>query len=763
MKELIFACILFSGLQSHAQAFKAAWISPSAEQATEPNSWYSYRKVFVAGTPPKSMIANIATDTKYWLWINGKLVVYEGGLKRGPNPNDTYYDEVDLARHIRAGKNSIALLVWFWGGKGFSHNNSGRSALLFDCNDSGLDLSSDKSWKAIRYKAYLPSTAPKPNFRLSEPNILFDAGEAMRNWTGMGFNDSAWKNAIEVGSAPMAPWNKLVKRNIPLFEFDQLKLYPAITRNGDTVICKLPYDGHFSPYLKIQAPRGKRIFMSSDTWWLGTYPGDTLNTLCSEYITRDGLQEYESYGWLSGHEIRYVTPPGVKVEKLMYRETGYASKLTGTFTCNDKFLNTLWKKAQRTLFVNMRDNYMDCPDRERAQWAGDGVMELQQAFYALDNRSTALGRKLYLDLANWQKPDSVIYNPVPESDWKKELPAHSLMPLNELWTYFLYTKDTALLKTVYPAMKRYLLLWKMQDTGELIYRQGGWDWGDWGDNIDVILIQHGWYLLALQTAEKIAVLTGEQNDRDLFANKINRISSYLNSADCWNGKAYHYKDYKKKTDDRANALMLRAGVADSSKWRSLINVFLAEEHASPWMEKFVLEGLIKMNQPTLALERMKKRYQAMVASKLTTLWESWEHKEGVVHGNSGYNHGWAGGPLILLSQYYAGIGPDDKKLNTYIIKPMLNGLKRINAKVPTPSGNIEMYIRIENNQLTLSCNVPTGLTARIGLPKQRSPFKKITCNQLMLAPSTRISIKEEDAQYFWVEVKNGKYDFKATW
>lgn len=45
---------------------------------------------------PASAIAQIAADSKYWLWINGKLAVFEGGLKRGPNRTDTYYDEIDL-------------------------------------------------------------------------------------------------------------------------------------------------------------------------------------------------------------------------------------------------------------------------------------------------------------------------------------------------------------------------------------------------------------------------------------------------------------------------------------------------------------------------------------------------------------------------------------------------------------------------------------------------------------------------------------------
>ena len=39
----------------------------------------------------------------------------------------------------------------------------------------------------------------------------------------------------------------------------------------------------------------------------------------------------------------------------------------------------MWEKSQRTLYITMRDTYMDCPDRERAQWWGDEVNESGEA------------------------------------------------------------------------------------------------------------------------------------------------------------------------------------------------------------------------------------------------------------------------------------------------------------------------------------------------------------------------------------------------
>jgi len=91
-----------------------------------------FRKDIVLEEVPSQLTANIAVDSKYWLWINDQLVVFEGGLKRGPARNATYYDEVEIAPYLAKGDNTIALLVWHFGKNSFSHANSGVCGLFFE-------------------------------------------------------------------------------------------------------------------------------------------------------------------------------------------------------------------------------------------------------------------------------------------------------------------------------------------------------------------------------------------------------------------------------------------------------------------------------------------------------------------------------------------------------------------------------------------------------------------------------------------------------
>ena len=68
------------------------------------HTWMTFRKDIILPKRPEKAVAQIAVDSKYWLWINGQLAVFEGGVKRGPTPKDTYYDEVDLAPFLQKGK-----------------------------------------------------------------------------------------------------------------------------------------------------------------------------------------------------------------------------------------------------------------------------------------------------------------------------------------------------------------------------------------------------------------------------------------------------------------------------------------------------------------------------------------------------------------------------------------------------------------------------------------------------------------------------------
>lgn len=721
MKNTVFIILLLCGfmvLPLSAEAWKGQWINTEQCQSGT-NTWLAFRKAVKLEQVPKTLTARIAVDSKYWLWINDRMVVFEGGLKRGPNPRDTYYDKVDIAPYLKSGDNQIAVLVWHFGKDGFCHINSGKAALLFDAQGDGIEIVSDDTWRSAVYGAYQNTEAPFPNFRLPESNIRFDARQEMQGWTSATYTNNL-PQAVVIAAAEDGPFGKLLERPIPLWKDYGLKAYSGIRKSaaGDTLFCPLPYNCHITPYLKVKAEAGKTIHMLTDN-----YEGGSTPNVRAEYITRDGVQEYESYGWMNGHEVWYVIPDGVEVIDVKFRETGYDSEFSGSFHSEDPFLNELWKRSARTLYVTMRDTYMDCPDRERSQWWGDEVNELGEAFYALSPSSWKLADKGIHELMNFQRKDGVIYSPVPAGNWFKELPLQMLASVGwyGFYTQYYFSADSGFVAPIYDRLHRYLHeVWQVDTSGLPIERAGDWTWGDWGENVDLGVLTTCWYYLALKGEREFALQLGKLRDAEENLQMMNTIEKCFDTK-YWTGSCYRSPGYKGETDDRSQAMAVVSGLAKPDKYKALLKVLKAEYHASPYMEKYVLEALFQMDQPVFAIERMKQRYEKMMNYPYTTLFEGWDVGPGGFGGGT-INHAWSGGPLTILSQKLCGIEPTSPGFKTFRVAPNMGPLKEASAAFETQFGFIRADIKKKGSRLSVKIEVPQGTTAEVVL----SPRKTMT-------------------------------------
>lgn len=141
---------------------------------------------------PQKLNAYISCDSKYWLYLNGQNVVFEGGVKRGPSANSCYYDTVDIAQYLQIGENIISALVWHWGkDTSYSSTDSGKGGFIFNAENEKITIISDNSWKACRNTAYKEDKSKtQPNYRLPEYNIYYDATQEIGNWKAVDFDDS---------------------------------------------------------------------------------------------------------------------------------------------------------------------------------------------------------------------------------------------------------------------------------------------------------------------------------------------------------------------------------------------------------------------------------------------------------------------------------------------------------------------------------------------------------------------------------------------
>ena len=539
-----------------------------------------------------------------------------------------------------------------------------------------------------------------------------------------------------------------------------------VTSTGQVIVAKLPYNAQITPWLKVKAPAGQTIDIRMENYRGGGEPN-----VRAEYVTRDGLQDYESLGWMNGQEVRYTVPAGVKVLGLKYRETGYNTEFSGAFSCEDPFLNKLWEKSRRTLYITMRDNFMDCPDRERAQWWGDAVNELGEAFYALSPSSSLLIRKAIYNLCDWQRADKTLYCPIPTTIWDKELPQQMLASISQygFWTYYFYTGDKQTVVDAYPHVRDYLSIWRIDEQGLVTHRNGNWNWADWGNNIDERVLDQAWYCLALQGAANMARLAGRPDEAAQFEQTRSNVVAAANRL-MWTGSAYRTPEYKGATDDRANALCVVAGIADRERFSAIKGVLTTEYHASPYMEKYVLEALMLMGDPDAAVARMKKRYDKIVADEWTTLPELWVSGSKLTSTDlsSTPNHAWSGGPLTILSQYFAGLVPVEPGWAIYQVRPQMGSLANVKATVDSVAGRISVDLRRDERSSSLKLDSPNGTTAEVYLPCGKSGPQVVTANGRVVwrdGRATRVEgvrFKEVSDGWIHLEVASGDWKFRTN-
>ncbi len=723
--------------KDEAHAWSGQWIQPV--EPVQGGEWACFRTTIDLARPVLAPRLLVACESKYWLWIDGQMQVFEGQLKRGPTPVDSYYDDVNLACSLAAGRHTLAILVWYWGKPGFSHNASGAPGLVAELLDADQKLIvTDSNWRSIRHPAYSAGDGPAPNYRLPEPNVCFDARCDIPGWNLTSFDDSAWPTSRAMGVPPVAPWGNLIRRPIPMWrdlgacDYVSARATPFVS-DGSPIVCRLPYNLHATPILDIEAPADLMIDIRTDN-----YSGGGANNVRGTYTTRAGRQNYESLGWMNGHEMIYHIPAGVVVHDLKYRATEYDTPWLGLFDCDQPRVNLLLEKSCRTLNVCMRDNYMDCPDRERAQWWGDVVIQSGSAFYACDAiESTKLVAKGIRELMNWQRRDDTLFSPIPagvprpghtELDlqngcWDKELPAQMLASVGHygFWNYYLYSGDLDLIRDVYPMVQRFLDLWKFDEaTGLVEHRRGGWDWIDWGANVDSPVSSNAWYALAVRGMMNMAQALGREADvvRSRFV--LKRMYEGFNAA-FWTGTHYQGDASLTQPDDRAQAMAVVGGFVDRHKAPHVIDVLETQRHAGPYMEKYIVEALFQLDRPDLAMARMMDRFAAQIDSPITTLWEGWSVRDATWGGGT-YNHAWSGWAITLMQQYVAGVRPLSPGFERVSIQPRPGPLQRIKSRVPTRFGIIQLQLdtqpvkQADTRGEFLTVVIPSGVRAEISTP-----------------------------------------------
>jgi hypothetical protein len=295
LRHFLVAPLIAAALQSLAMpatadvssTLKSSMIwSPAAPEGTQ--AYVAFRKSFELPQAPASAALHLFADSRYLLWVNGRHVL------RGPSrfhPKRPEYDTLDLAPHLRAGRNVIVVLVHHYAGATSGRiirHQPGLTALLE--SDGREILRSGPDWKSCAETEYQPS----PGAWSSIPDVI-DGRKRPGDWTAPDFDDSAWQGSIAIDGAA---WGDFQARTTPLCREDDLtsmrrmpdgtplgELLPLELRSGETRPWSFP--GGFSGTW-MWAPEPAKQVRFKAVWNIagfGVGQGSSLMVRCDNRFT----------------------------------------------------------------------------------------------------------------------------------------------------------------------------------------------------------------------------------------------------------------------------------------------------------------------------------------------------------------------------------------------------------------------------------------------------------------------------------------------
>jgi hypothetical protein len=152
----------------------------------------------------------------------------------------------------------------------------------------------------------------------------------------------------------------------------------------------------------------------------------------------------------------------------------------------------------------------------------------------------------------------------------------------------------------------------------------------------------------------------------------------------------------------------------------------------------------------------------MIDHPYSTLWETFP-----CDGTP--NHGWAGGPLYVLSAYVAGVRPVAPGYDRYLVEPRPGDLSWLKADVPSVRGTI----RVEWDGTDPACRrlllrSPQGTAAAVGVPVPGPGRARVEANGTVVydagSPTDTVSglrLVEAEADRVWFEADPGEWRFTA--
>ena len=407
--------------------------------------------------------------------------------------------------------------------------------------------------------------------------------------------------------------------------------------------------------------------------------------------------------------FRYVyvtTDTEVKLTDISMQYEYLPENYRASFKCDDEELNRIWEIGAYTMHLTTREFFIDGIKRDRWVWSGDAIQSYLMNYY------------LFFDTETVKRTIWLLRGEDPVTSHSNTIMDYTFYWFLSIYDYYMYTGDKHFVSQVYPRMQTMMdyVLGRTNKDGMVEGLTGDWVFVDWADfpmsKQGALAFEQILFCKSLETMQLCAGLVDNKED----AAKYNMLAANLRAKllpAFWNEEkqaiVHNIEDGKKseQINKFPNMFAITLGYLDEEKKNSVMkNVMLNDEVlkiTTPYMRFYELEAMCAMGYQTQVMKEMKDYWGGMLKAGATSFWEKYNPNESGTQHLTMYGrpygkslcHAWGASPVYLLGKYYLGVKPVKKGYEEFEVRPVLGGLKWMEGTVPTPDGDIHVYMDTE--------------------------------------------------------------------
>lgn len=417
--------------------------------------------------------------------------------------------------------------------------------------------------------------------------------------------------------------------------------------------------------------------------------------------------------------FRYVNvqyDAGISLDSvsMLYEYAGLKER--GSFSCNDEEVNRIYDISRYTFELNTREFFIDGIKRDRWVWSGDAYQSYLMNYY------------LYFDNPTVTRTTMALRGKEPVVSHINTIMDYTLYWFLGIYDYYLYTGDKAFIQQSYARMQSLMeyVFGRLNKNGLLEGLPGDWIFIDWADGLSKegeISFEQLLLARSLEIMTLCANIVGDNASATKYKTMATDLRKRLFDI-YWSEQKQalvHSRVNGKPTDNvtrYANMFAIFFNYFTEQQKQAVKQSVLLNSNVqkitTPYMRFYELEALCAMGEQNYVLKEMKDYWGGMLKLGATSFWELYDPTVTGAQHYAMYGrdfgkslcHAWGASPLYLLGKYYLGVKPDSPGYATYTVEPQLGGLQWMQGKVPTPAGEIELYV--SNRQIKVKGAAGTG-------------------------------------------------------